>query len=104
MSEHKSRVAATYNLASSGYDQEAVRFFSLCASRLVELVSLQPGQRMLDVATGTGAAAIAAARRVGPTGHVIGVDIATEMMAQAHRKVESEQLTNIEFQMVMLNI
>ena len=75
-----------------------MRFFSLCANRLVELTDLRPGQRVLDVATGTGAAAIAAARRAGPTGYVIGVDIATEMLAQAHGKVESEQLTNVEFQ------
>jgi hypothetical protein len=44
LSEQKRRVAATYNLASAGYDQEAVRFFPLCANRLVELIGLQPGQ------------------------------------------------------------
>jgi ubiquinone/menaquinone biosynthesis C-methylase UbiE len=70
LSEHKRRVTATYNLASAGYDQEPVRFFPLCANRLVELIDLQPGQHILDVATGTGAAAIAAAKRAGPTGHV----------------------------------
>jgi ubiquinone/menaquinone biosynthesis C-methylase UbiE len=96
LSEHKGRVAATYNLASAGYDQEAVRFFPLCAHRLVELIDLHPGQRVLDVATGTGAAAIAAARRVGPSGHVVGVDIATDMLKQAHKKIEAAHLTNIE--------
>jgi ubiquinone/menaquinone biosynthesis C-methylase UbiE len=97
LSEHKRRVAATYNLASAGYDQEAVRFFPLCASRLVELIGLQPGQRVLDVATGTGVAAIAAAIRVGPAGHVVGVDIAADMLGQARKKVEAAQLTTIEF-------
>ena len=96
LSEHKRRVAATYNLASAGYDKEAVRFFPLCASRLVELIGLQPGQRVLDVATGTGAAAIAAARSIGPDGQVVGVDIATDMLGQARRKIEAAQLTNIE--------
>jgi len=98
LSEHKRRVAATYNLASNGYDQEVVRFFPLCANRLVELIGLHPGERILDVATGTGAAAVAAARHVGSTGHVVGVDIATDMLEQARRKVEDEQLTNVEFQ------
>ena len=97
LSEHKRRVAATYNLAAAGYDQEAGRFFPLCANRLVELIGLQPGQRVLDVATGTGAAAIAAAGCVGPDGHVVGVDIATDMLAQARRKSEAAQLTNTEF-------
>ncbi len=96
LSEHKSRVAATYNLASAGYDKEALRFFPLCANRLVELIGLQPGQRVLDVATGTGVAAIAAARRIGPGGQVVGVDIATDMLEQAQRKIEAAQLTNIE--------
>jgi arsenite methyltransferase len=98
LSEHKRRVAATYNLASAGYDQEAVRFFPLCATRLIELIDLYSGQHVLDVATGTGAAAIAAARRVGSTGHVVGMDIATDMLTQARRKIEAAQLTNIEFQ------
>jgi len=97
LGEHKRRVAATYNLASAGYDQEAVRFFPLCANRLVELIGLQPGQHVLDVATGTGAAAIAAARRVGPAGHVVGVDIASDMLEQARRKIEAAQLSNIEY-------
>lgn len=97
-SEHKRRVAATYNLAAVGYDQEVVRFFPLCANRLVELINLQPGQRVLDVATGTGAAAIAAAHRLGPTGYVVGVDLATQMLEQARRKAETAHLTNIEFQ------
>src|SRR5260370_3269521 len=96
LSEQKRRVAATYNLASAGYDQEAVRFFPLCANRLVELIGLQPGQRGLDVATGTGVAAIAAATSVSPAGHVVGVDIATDMLEQAHRKLEAAQLPNIE--------
>ena len=96
LSEHKSRVAATYNLASAGYDKEALRFFPLCANRLVELIGLQPGQWVLDVATGTGVAAIAAARRIGPGGQVVGVDIATDMLEQAQRKIEAAQLTNIE--------
>jgi ubiquinone/menaquinone biosynthesis C-methylase UbiE len=49
------------------------------------------------VATGTGAAAIAAARSVGPAGQVVGVDIATDMLERARRKIEAAQLTNIEY-------
>lgn len=63
-----------------------------------QLIGLHPGQRVLDVATGTGAAAIAAAGKVGPTGQVVGVDIATDMLMQARKKNEAAQLANIEFQ------
>ena len=98
LSEHKQRVAATYNLASEGYDKHAVRFFPLCANRLVELIKLQPGQHVLDVATGTGVAAMAAALRISPGGHVVGVDIASDMLGRARKKVEATQLRNVEFQ------
>ncbi|MHB0987792.1 MAG: class I SAM-dependent methyltransferase [Bellilinea sp.] len=42
--------------------------------RLVELTHLKSGDAILDVATGTDAAAIAAAQTVGETGKVVGVD------------------------------
>jgi ubiquinone/menaquinone biosynthesis C-methylase UbiE len=52
---------------------------------------------VLDVATGTGAAALVAARKVGPTGRVTGVDIAGEMLEQARRKSDLCCLSNIEW-------
>ena len=94
LSEHKRRVAAVYNLAAPGYDKPAVRFFRLCAERLVEVAGVLHAQRVLDIATGTGVAALAAARAVGPTGQVVGVDIAADMLAQAQRKVDEAHLTN----------
>ena len=96
LSDHKRRVASVYNLASWGYDRSPLRFFRLVASRLVDLADVQRGQRVLDVATGTGAAALAAARRVGPAGRVTGVDIAAEMLAQARRNVAAADLSNVD--------
>ena len=53
--------------------------------RLVELAHLQPGQRVLDIATGLGQPAITAARRVGLTGRVVATDLAPEMLALARQ-------------------
>ena len=44
--------------------------------RLVELAHLQLGHKVVDIATGLGETAFTAARQVGPTGQVIGTDIA----------------------------
>ncbi|MFQ5899678.1 MAG: class I SAM-dependent methyltransferase [Candidatus Methylomirabilia bacterium] len=96
LSEHKRRVAAVYNLAAAGYDKPAMHFFLRAATHLVQFAEIQSGQTILDAATGTGAAAIAAARVVGPTGRVVGVDIAKDMLEQARRNVAAAGLTNIE--------
>ncbi len=54
--------------------------------RAVDLAAVGAGSRVLDVATGTGDLAIEAARRVGPTGEVVGSDFSEEMLAGARRK------------------
>jgi demethylmenaquinone methyltransferase / 2-methoxy-6-polyprenyl-1,4-benzoquinol methylase len=51
----------------------------------LDAVALEPGMRVLDVATGTGKLARAAAARVAPGGEVVGLDPAPEMLARARR-------------------
>jgi ubiquinone/menaquinone biosynthesis C-methylase UbiE len=53
------------------------------AGDLVEAAALQPGERVLDLACGTGIVARLAAGRVGPTGTVMGLDINPGMLAVA---------------------
>jgi len=59
--------------------------------RAVELARLGPGDRALDVATGTGDLAVELAHRVGPGGTVIGCDFSDSMLEQARAK--APQLT-----------
>ncbi len=54
--------------------------------RAVDLAGVGPGDRALDVATGTGDLAIELAKRVGPSGEVVGVDFAESMLAIAREK------------------
>jgi demethylmenaquinone methyltransferase/2-methoxy-6-polyprenyl-1,4-benzoquinol methylase len=54
--------------------------------RAADLASLAPGDRALDVATGTGDLALELARRVGPAGEVVGSDFSEGMLEHARRK------------------
>jgi demethylmenaquinone methyltransferase / 2-methoxy-6-polyprenyl-1,4-benzoquinol methylase len=54
--------------------------------RAADLAAVGPGDRALDVATGTGDLAIELARRVGPTGEVVGSDFSDAMLARARQK------------------
>lgn len=54
--------------------------------RAADLAQLRPGDRALDVATGTGDVAVELARRVGPSGEVIGSDFSEGMLERARQK------------------
>jgi demethylmenaquinone methyltransferase / 2-methoxy-6-polyprenyl-1,4-benzoquinol methylase len=54
--------------------------------RAADLAAVGPGDRVLDVATGTGDLAIELASRVGPAGEVVGSDFSEEMLARAREK------------------
>lgn len=55
-------------------------------SRAADLAAVGPGDRVLDVATGTGDLAVELARRVAPGGEVVGSDFSEGMLAVARRK------------------
>jgi SAM-dependent methyltransferase len=62
------------------------------AIRVVEAAHLAPGERVLDVACGTGAVTAEALRRVGPNGDVVGLDRSEDMLAVARRKMPALDL------------
>ena len=95
LDDQNCRVVADCNTTAETYD--TLRFVQVCARRLVELMTLPPGAHVLDVAAGTGWASIAAAQCVGPTGRVLGVDLAPDMLERARQKVAAAGLTNVEF-------
>jgi ubiquinone/menaquinone biosynthesis C-methylase UbiE len=51
----------------------------------LEEVGLSPGDRVLDIACGTGIVARVASARVGEAGHVVGIDISPDMLAVARK-------------------
>jgi len=57
---------------------------------------LRSGETVLELGPGPGAFTVDAARRVGPTGRLIAVDIQPEMIAQVEARVREARLTNVE--------
>ena len=97
LDDAKKKAATTYNAASDFYDHPANTFWGRYGQRTVERLGLAPGERVLDVCCGSGASAIPAAEIVGPSGSVVGVDLAENLLALARRKAEERGLTNIQF-------
>lgn len=67
------------------------------SDRMVALAGIGPGDRVLDVATGLGEPAATAARAVGGSGHVDGVDLSAGMLDFAQRRADRLGLTNLSF-------
>ena len=65
----------------------------------VALASLKEGDVVLDLGSGAGFDAFLAAKRVGKTGRVIGVDMTPEMLAKAQENANKGKYTNVEFRL-----
>jgi SAM-dependent methyltransferase len=84
--ESKQSVEGLFGRVAAGYDQ--VGFFHQVAQRLLALAGVRQGMRVLDVACGTGAVLIPAARLACPAGLAVGVDLAEPMAAVAARQLQ----------------
>jgi SAM-dependent methyltransferase len=63
----------------------------------IEALALKPGERVLDLGSGAGVDVFLAARRVGPTGFAVGVDMTPEMLERARKNAAKGGFTNVEF-------
>jgi O-methyltransferase/aklanonic acid methyltransferase len=85
-----------FDEAAVSYDRVGPSIFTRFGERLVEHMPLAPGARVLDIATGKGAVLLPAARRVGPEGHVIGIDLSGAILQETELLVRAEGLTKVE--------
>jgi ubiquinone/menaquinone biosynthesis C-methylase UbiE len=76
---------------SSAYEQYIGRWSRLFVPELLDAARVSEGNRVLDVATGTGEAARLALQRVGISGLVVGVDISPEMLQSATARLSSRR-------------
>lgn len=87
-----------------GWDKAAGRYDSLWAAQLAQVqaellsrAALTPGERVLDLACGTGRVTQAAARAVAPSGQVLGTDLSGEMVAVALQQARAAGCGNADF-------
>ena len=88
-------VVALWERAAATYETE-VPYFTLMGERVVAHAALAPGQDVLDVACGKGAALVPAAIAVGPAGRVVGIDIVPAMVDAARAAARAAGLDNVE--------
>jgi SAM-dependent methyltransferase len=90
-------------LVQIGYKQEELEalpqeaLMGLGCGNPVRLAELRDGETVVDLGSGGGIDVFLAARQVGPSGRVIGVDMTPEMLARARANAERQGLKNVEF-------
>lgn len=92
----KQGIKRTFDLVASGYDTPAMRYFPFSADYLAHTLQAKQGERVLDVACGTGMAAMAIAQMLGPKGRVQAIDISNKMLDKALVNIHKAGLSNIE--------
>jgi SAM-dependent methyltransferase len=90
-----------YAIASGRRDRTRLELladiFQPHTARLLDAVGMQPGWRCLDAGCGAGPVTFELARRVGPAGHVTGVDLAEEILEVARTEAKEQGLDNVDF-------
>ena len=98
--EFKDRQKAQWSAAASGWDrwfEWYARAFGPLMTWCCDAAALQPGDRLLDVACGSGLPALIAGERVTPSGRVVAIDLAPDMLAVARRRAAHAGLDHVEF-------
>jgi ubiquinone/menaquinone biosynthesis C-methylase UbiE len=78
------------------YDAVETKLTAPVSERMLDLAGLRAGMRVLDLATGRGEPALRAARRVGPQGFVLGVELSGPVLQMAREKAILEDLSNLD--------
>lgn len=84
-----------WDRASGLYETGWARQLAPAHAAVLELAALRTGERVLDVACGTGLVTLPAARAVGPSGRVEATDLSTEMVEIVRRLSEAEGLSQV---------
>ena len=95
--EYALRAARAYGAAADHYDRAPLGFWNRFGAEAVSRLGLTTGRSVLDLCCGAGASAIPAARAVGGSGRVTGIDVAEPLLELARARAMAEGLANVEF-------
>ncbi len=92
VAEEWRRRAPAWNQWAEVVERMAARF----NAPLIDAAALEPGQRVLDLASGAGEPALGIARRIGPNGRIMATDMVSEMLAGTARRAAAAGLGNVD--------
>ncbi|GMR16338.1 MAG: methyltransferase domain-containing protein [Gammaproteobacteria bacterium] len=95
--DEKQAITSVFNLVATKYDNPSLRFFPSCADKMVDYAKIKPGNKVLDIATGTGVVAMAAAQCLGNGGRVQAIDLSKNMINQAKSNLKHAGFDNVDF-------
>jgi ubiquinone/menaquinone biosynthesis C-methylase UbiE len=87
-----------WDRAVGHYEEHWLHRLWPATEQVLERAAIAPGERVLDVACGTGVLAVAAASRVGRGGMVVGTDISAKMVEAARATASALGLANCRFE------
>jgi SAM-dependent methyltransferase len=76
--------------------EDQARTLGPATDAILRLAGIEPGMRVLDLGTGAGDVALAVARRVGPSGRVVGIERAADALALARHRLARAGIANAE--------
>ncbi|MCA1812736.1 MAG: methyltransferase domain-containing protein [Halobacteriales archaeon] len=97
--DYRAYTRTTWN-ASAGVYVEVMRRLEPWRQDLLRSAGAQPGERVLDIATGPGEPALTLARQVGSSGHVLGIDLSERMVELAREVASARGLRNAAFEVM----
>jgi ubiquinone/menaquinone biosynthesis C-methylase UbiE len=96
VTDQREAFAGIFDRASETYDQLGVEFFGPVGRALVEITGVMAGDDVLDVGCGRGAVLFPAAEAAGPTGSVLGIDLAPGMVERTRADIRACGLSTVQ--------
>jgi ubiquinone/menaquinone biosynthesis C-methylase UbiE len=95
---YKERMVGAFSRGAGLYGQFGPSIFTHFGKKVVECAHLEKGTAVLDIACGRGACLFPASEQVGKTGRVVGIDLASGMVAELHKQIDALNLSQVEIQ------